>query len=260
MRSRQGYLACDGLPTTMADGVFRTTITDGVLQAGRPDTDWLSTGVDGGRQRADAAYNITVPTEWDDTDLSEYVDRRTAAAGFEIDGPALLTGVKQRHARRAILNPVEALVTAGLSNPATLPPQGAVESSTTATADRTTPDATDHYGTINIIVGTTRALPPAALASLLAGVAEAKTATLSHRTDFSGTTSDAVVVGSDPTGAPAQFAGSATTVGQAARACVRDALTAAVDARYPDGDLPGSVAAADYGTATMATAAVSTPR
>lgn len=35
----------------MDDGVFETTITDGVLQASRPDTDWLSTGVGGGRQR-----------------------------------------------------------------------------------------------------------------------------------------------------------------------------------------------------------------
>ena len=244
----------------MADEVFEITISDGALQAGRPDTDWLSTGVDGGRERADAAYNITVPSGWDDTDLSEYVARRTAAAGFETDGPALLTGVEQQHARRAVLDPVEALVTAGLSNPATLPPGDATESSTTTTADRTTPDATEHCGTINIIVGTTRALPPAALASLLAGVAEAKTATLSHRTDFTGTTSDAVIVGSDPAGEPAQFVGSATTVGQAARACVRDGLTAAVDARYPDGELPRSVADADYGAATTATATVSTPK
>jgi len=244
----------------MVDSVFETTITDGVLQASRPDTDWLSTGVDGGRQRADAAYNITVPTGWDDTDLSEYVDRRTAAAGFEIDAPALLTGVEQRHARRAVLDPVEVLVTAGLSNPATLPSRDATESSTTVEGDSTTPDATDHHGTINIIVGTTRALPPGALASLLAGVAEAKTATLSHRTDITGTTSDAVIVGSDPTGATAQFAGSATTVGQAARACVRDGLTAALDARYPDGELPRSVADAEYGAATTATATVSTPR
>jgi len=243
----------------MADDVFEITSNGGVLQVGRPDTDWLSTGVDGGRQRADAAYNITVPGGWGDTDLNEYVARRTAAAGFETDGPALLTGVEQHHARRAVLDPVEALVTAGLSNPATLPPGDATESAT-ATTDRTTPDAVDHGGTINIIVGTTRALPPAALAGLLAGVAEAKTATLSHRTDFTGTTSDAVTVGSDPAGEPAQFAGSATTVGQAARACVRDGLTAAVDARYPDGGLPRSVADADYGVATTATATVSTPK
>jgi len=89
----------------MADEVFEITISDGALQAGRPDTDWLSTGVDGGRGRADAAYNITVPSGWDDTDLSEYVARRTAAAGFETDGPALLTGVEQQHAKTGCSRP-----------------------------------------------------------------------------------------------------------------------------------------------------------
>jgi len=174
----------------------------------------------------------------------------------------LLTGVAQQHARRAVLDPVEAVVTAGLSNPATLPPRDAVDTSTP------TPEAGDtgrnvdhdHHGTINIIAGTTRALPPAALASLLAGVVEAKTATLSRRTGFSGTTSDAVIVGSDPDGEPARFVGSATAVGNAARACVRDGLTAALDARYPNEEHPESVDDADHGVETTATATVSTPQ
>ena len=245
----------------MDEGVFETTVTDGVLQARRPHTDWLSTGVDGGRQRADVAYNVTVPAGWENTDLRAYIDRRVATAGFDADGPALLTGVSQQHARRAVLDPVEAVVTAGLSNPATLPPRDAVDTSTpTPEAGDTGRNADhDHHGTINIIVGTTRALPPAALASLLAGVVEAKTATLSRRTGFTGTTSDAVIVGSDPDGEPARFVGSATAVGNAARACVRDGLTAALDARYPNEEHPESVADADHGVETTATATVSTP-
>jgi adenosylcobinamide hydrolase len=245
----------------MDEGVFETTITDGVLQARRPHTDWLSTGVDGGRQHADAAYNVTVPTGWKETDLRAYIDRRGAAAGFDTDGPALLTGVAQRHARRAVLDPVEVIVTAGLSNPATLPPRDSIDTSTpTANAVDSDGDAGGyHHGTINIIVGTTRALPPAALASLLAGVAEAKTATLSRRTGFTGTTSDAVIVGSDPDGEPTRFVGSATTVGNAARACVRDGLIAALNARYPNEEHPESVADADHGIETTATATVSTP-
>lgn len=246
----------------MDTGVFETMVTDGVLQARRPHTDWLSTGVDGGRQRADVAYNVTVPTGWEDTDLRAYIDRRVATAGFDADGPALLTGVAQQHARRAVLDPVEAVVTAGLSNPATLPPRDAADTSTpTPGAGDTGRNAdNDHHGTINIIVGTTRALPSAALASLLAGVVEAKTATLSRRTGFTGTTSDAVIVGSDPDGEPARFVGSATTVGNAARACVREGLTAALDARYPDGEHPGSISDADHGVETTATATVSTPQ
>jgi len=53
-----------------------------------------------------------------------------------------------------------------------------------------------------------------------------------------GTTSDAVVVASDPDGDPATFSGSATRVGAATRACVREAVDAALDARYgtADGD------------------------
>ncbi|TQQ79722.1 adenosylcobinamide amidohydrolase [Halonotius roseus] len=242
--------------------MFETTITDGVLQARRPHTDWLSTGVDGGRQHADAAYNVTVPTGWEKTDLRAYIDRRVADAGFDADGPALLTGVEQRHARRAALDPVEAIVTAGLSNPATLPPRDSIDTSTP------TPESGDaecnadhgHPGTINIIVGTSRALPPAALASLLASVVEAKTATLARRTGFTGTTSDAVIVGSDPDGEPTRFVGSATAVGNAARACVRDGLTAALDARYQNEEHPESVGDADHGIETTATATVSTPR
>ena len=246
----------------MDEGVFETTVADGVLQARRPNTDWLSTGVDGGRQRADVAYNVTVPAGWEHTILRAYIDRRVITAGFDTDGPALLTGVEQRHARRAVLGPVEAVVTAGLSNPATLPLRDAADTSTSTpeTGDTGRTAEHNHHGTINIIVGTSRALPPAALASLLASVAEAKTATLSRRTGFTGTTSDAVIVGSDPDGEPARFVGSATAVGNAARACVRDGLIAALNARYPDDEYPESVGDADHGVETTATATVSTPQ
>lgn len=94
---------------------------------------------------------------------------------------------------------------------------------------------------------------------MLAGIAETKAATLLRSTGFTGTTSDAVIVGSDPDGEPAQFAGSATPIGQAARACVRDGLTAAIAARYPDSNFPESVVDADHGATTTATATVSTP-
>ena len=237
------------------------TIRDGVLQLARPATEWLSTGVDGGRHTADAVYNITVPTGWAETDISPYVADRLAGAGFEEGGPALLTGVAQRHARVAVCEPVCVVVTAGLSNPATLPPRDdddADESLAADAADSPTDDRTGfRLGTINVLAVTTRSLPPGALATLLTVLTEAKTATLLARTGFSGTTSDAVVVGCDPTGDYAPFSGSSTTVGRAARLCVRDALTAALDARYATDSIPDAVGEARYGCVTTGETRVS---
>ena len=240
------------------DNGFETTIIEGVLQVRRPQTRWLSTGSNGGRVSADAAYNITVPDGWDETELEAYADQRITAAGFDTTGPALLTGVAQQHARCATCGPVTAVITAGISNPAALPPRDAVAGDEDDSGTDSDPDH-GHPGTINIILVTTRSLEPAGLATLLAGVAEAKAVTLHRQTGFSGTTSDAVIVGSDPAGEPAAFAGSATAVGRAARACVRDGLGAALDARYEDTEMPESVPDADHGTTTTATATVSKP-
>jgi len=212
---------------------------------------WLSTGFNGGSHRTEAVYNITVPEGWTETDLEEYVDTRLVEAGFDASGPALLTGVDQRHARRAVLDPVEVVVTAGVSNPSTLPPAARPET------DQSEANWEFQPGTINIIAGTRRALPPGALANLIGVVTEAKTATLLRLTGFSGTTSDAVIVGSDPTGEDAQFSGSSTPVGRAARACVRDALTAALDSRYETEAIPESVEDAEYGCTTTVEAPVS---
>jgi len=212
---------------------------------------WLSTGFNGGTHRSDAVYNITVPEGWTETDLEEYVDTRLAEAGFDAPGPALLTGVDQQHARRAILDPVEIVVTAGISNPSTLPPASRPET------EPSEPNRKFRPGTINIIAGTRCALRPGAVANLVGVVTEAKTATLLRQTGFSGTTSDAVIIGSDPTGEGAQFSGSSTPVGRAARACVRDALTAALESRYETEATPESVDDAAYGCATTVEATVS---
>lgn len=222
--------------------MFETAVGDGVLQFARPGTRWLATGPAGGYQRADAAYNVTVPEGWERTDPSVYARERIVAAGFEEEGPALLTGVEQRHARGASAGSVTVVATVGLSNPAQFGERDGERSS----------DRDDDWrpGTVNLLVGTTRALDDGALATLLSTVVEAKTAVLQPRTGFSGTTSDAVIVGCDPAGEPAAFAGSATAVGSAARASVRDALTASLESRYRDADVPESIAAADYGTLT----------
>jgi adenosylcobinamide hydrolase len=230
--------------------MFETTARDGVLRMERPDTRWLSTGWAGGYATADAAHTVSVPEGWHADDVAGYVHDRLSRASFVDSGPVLLTGVDLDHVRGARRGPVEVYATAGLSNPAALPmdPDGG-----------RLPDDRHGAGTVNLVVGTTRALDDAALANLIAVAAEAKAATLLAEAGVPGTTTDAVVVATDPDGERAGFSGSATTVGAAARACVRDAVRASLDARYDDASPPASVADADYGVVTDARAEVFEP-
>ncbi len=259
----------------MAAGVFEATVREGACRLRRPGTRWLSTGYAGGESRGPAAYNLSVPEGWAETDLDAYAADRLERAGFDEPGPALLTGVSQAHARRARLGAVEAVVTAGVSNPAALPVPGSGESdAATADGDADTDDAPhprpsdadpedgSPHGTVNVFVGTTRALEPGGLSNLLTVAAEAKAATLLARAGVPGTTTDAVVAACDPAGDPAPFSGSATPVGRAARACVRDALSASLDSRYPDPDRGADAAAADaeYGVVTDRRSRVSSLR
>jgi len=233
--------------------MFDATVRDDVLALERPGTRWLSTGWDGGTSAADYAYNVTVPEGWHPDSIDEYVADRLADATFPTDdaAPVLLTGVAQRHARLARCGPVAAAATVGVSNPAALPmdPDGG------ALPEDSDPVA----GTVNVVVGTARRLDDAALANLVAVAAEAKTATLLATAGFPGTTSDAVVAACDPEGEPSAFSGSATRVGAAARACVRDAVTASLDSRYEDDELPDAVDDARHGVSTDVRADVAAP-
>lgn len=244
-------------------GVFEATVREGVLRLRHPNARWLSTGWNGGRSRAPAAYNVSVPEGFDRTDLGTYRDERLARAGFDPadasdSAPALFTGVSMEHARGARRGPVVAYATAGLSNPAMLPmepdaPPAAAAETPSAASPRQRP------GTVNLIVGTTQRLAPGAGANLVAVAAEAKAATLLATAGVPGTTSDAVVVADDPAGEPAAFSGSATAVGAAARVCVRDAIRASLRSRYPDGDLPGPAADAEHGVVADERAEVFNP-
>ncbi|ELZ48066.1 adenosylcobinamide amidohydrolase [Halorubrum distributum JCM 9100] len=254
--------------------MFEATVREGVLRLRRPGTRWLSTGWDGGRSRAATAYNVTVPEGFDRTDLAAYRDERLARAEFGAEGnvggdrdaaPTLFTGVSMDHARGARLGPVVAYATVGLSNPAMLPVEPEAASTAGTAGPTESREATGRTegrpdpGTVNLIVGTTRRLAPGAAANLVAVAAEAKAATLLAAAGVPGTTSDAVVVGDDPAGEPAEFSGSATAVGGAARACVRDAVRAGLRSRYPDGDVPGPAADAEHGVVTDERAEVFDP-
>lgn len=248
-----------------------------VLELFRPDTLWLSTGWRGGRRTADAAYSVTVPNGWQPDDLAGDVTERLVEAGVAdvsaadvgCDAPVLLTGVDVDHARGARLGPVEAYATVGVSNLAELPMDPRLDSSE-STPESDLPDPTPEsessaadsdrpIGTVNLVVGTTASLSSGALANLVAVAAEAKAATLVDAIGAPGTTSDAVVVASDPAGPETTFSGSATPVGNATRACVREAVRASLAVRY-DGDTPpNSVEDAEYGVVTDARAEVFTP-
>jgi adenosylcobinamide hydrolase len=221
--------------------------TDDRLTLRRPETRWLSNGFDGGYATAAAAHNLTVPEGFDRTDLAAYATERLGAAPA---GPTLLTGVRQEHARGARYGPIEAVVTAGLSNPAVLPiEEPPVDGEgTSMRTERGTADP----GTVNVFLGSETPLTDGGLAGLLATAVEAKTATLAAVAGCTGTTSDAVVVGCPVTDGGAQFAGSATAVGNAARVCVRDAIRSALSARYEEA-VPDPERT-DHGTVTSGTA------
>jgi len=235
--------------------MFEPTRSEGVLQLASPETRWLSTGYNGGFEHASAAYNITVPEGWEREDIDRYGRERREKAGFEQAGPTLLTGVDVRHARGARLAPVVAYATVGLSNPATLPPEPSE-----AREREQSESASSEVGTVNLILGTSRSLTDGAHANLVSVVAEAKTATLLDIADVTGTTTDAIVVGSATDGEPAEFSGSATPVGAAARACVREALRASFAARYAESEPPETVEVARYGVVTDQRADVFDPR
>jgi len=166
-----------GEPTS-SEPFFDATRRDGVLELARERAEWLSTGWRGGRTRADAVYNCTVPGNWRCDDVAGFVRERLDEAGFAESGvgvedaPVLLTGVAMEHARGARVGPVEAYATAGVSNPAALP---------TEPAGGDLPDGEYVAGTVNVVVGTTRAPAPGAFANLVAIAAEARAATLLSR-------------------------------------------------------------------------------
>ncbi|MFW5948567.1 MAG: adenosylcobinamide amidohydrolase [Halolamina sp.] len=239
-------------------GAFEPTVRDGLLHVEGTGVRWLSSAPGDGFCDADAAYNVTVPEGWDRTDLDVYASERRDSAGFDEPGPTLFTGVDQTHLRGARLDSVVAYATAGLSNPAALS-MSAAQGQERETEAAPVTDEEPPVGTVNVIVGTTRALDDGTLASLYGVVVEAKAATLLAETGFPGTTSDAAVVGTNLSGEPATFAGSSTAVGSAARACVRDAVRASLDARYAEESIPESVEAAAYGVSTTRRAALFEP-
>lgn len=87
--------------------MFETATEAGICRLGRPSARWLATGWSGGYRDADAAYNVSVPTGFERTDLAAYADERLAEAGFDRDGPTPLYGSQPpaRTRREAAIHP-----------------------------------------------------------------------------------------------------------------------------------------------------------
>lgn len=276
-----------------AEPIVSTAVCDGVTQLRRPETHWVSTGPNGGHSTGPTAYNVTVPSGWERTDLRAYIDERLDRAGFDTAGPALLTGVEQGHARIARAGPAAVLATAGVSNPAPLVDEPPEQLSANRDQDERDGGRSSQHGTVNVIAVVDRQLCPAARLNLLSVVAEAKTATVLDAAGVPGTTTDAVVIGSQPVAGtetdneatnttqdttmqqhqaadsagggtaqddePIRFTGSGTVVGAAVRCCTRDAVQASLFARYDETALPESVADAEYGVRMAVETEVETP-
>ena len=171
------------------------------------DFDGLSTGINGGRRRVRAVLNHQVGFDFNEPDARAYIAR--VVAGFEVAGPyfAFLTAVYMENLCVIEDARLTAFVTAGISNPVHDPSQP---------------------GTINIILAIGGRMSEGALANAIITATEAKTRALfDSGYDFTGTTTDAVVVlgvppGPDDGAVPFyEYGGPLTEIGQSIYRCVK---------------------------------------
>jgi adenosylcobinamide hydrolase len=175
----------------------------------------LSSGVDGGRRAVNNILNIQVPHNFSHDDPKSYVEGMAASMTLEGGYVALLTAVEMKHVRILSDACVTVFVTAGLTNPSS-------------------------FGTINIIVISSETLSEGAIAGTIVTATEAKTRALIDKgLQFTGTTSDAIVVAYDGTGEgePILYSGPATPFGRRVAKLVRLGVKEALKAHYGSDDV-----------------------
>jgi adenosylcobinamide hydrolase len=175
----------------------------------------LSSGVDGGRRAVNNILNIQVPHDFSHDDPKSYVDGMAASLTLEGDCLALLTAVEMKNVRILSDACVTVFVTAGLTNPSS-------------------------FGTINIIVISSETLSEGAIAGTIITATEAKTrALLDKGLQFTGTTSDAVIVAYEKSSEnePILYSGPATPLGSRVAKLVRLAVKEALKAHYGSDDV-----------------------
>ena len=175
----------------------------------------LSSGVDGGRRAVKNILNIQVSPDFSHDDPKSYIEDVAASMTLEGDCLALLTAVEMHNVR--ILNDacVTVFVTAGLTNPSS-------------------------FGTINIIVISSETLSEGAIAGTIITATEAKTRALIDKGfQFTGTTSDAVIVAYENSskGDSILYSGLATPFGSRVAKLVRWGVKEALKAHYGSDDV-----------------------
>jgi adenosylcobinamide hydrolase len=175
----------------------------------------LSSGVDGGRRAVKNILNIQVPHDFSHDDPKSYIEGMATSMTLERDYLALLTAVEIRNVRILSDACVTVFVTAGLTNPSS-------------------------FGTINIIIISSKTLSEGAIAGTIITATEAKTRALIDKgLQFTGTTSDAIVVAyeSSSEGEPILYSGPATPFGSRVAKLVRVGVKEALKAYYGSDDV-----------------------
>jgi adenosylcobinamide hydrolase len=175
----------------------------------------LSSGVDGGRRAVKNILNIQVPHDFSHDDPKSYIEGMAASMTLEGDSLALLTAVEMQHVRILSDACVTVFVTAGLTNPSS-------------------------FGTINIIVISSETLSEGAIAGTIITATEAKTRALIDKgLQFTGTTSDAIIVAYENSteGEPILYSGPTTPFGSRVAKLVRLGVKKALKAYYGSDDV-----------------------
>lgn len=175
----------------------------------RGDFKAVSTGVDGGMREVSTLLNSTVSKDFSNENPLEYIQDILSKKGYSNDAFGLLTAVNMTHLCVLRYDFVTVFVTAGVSNP--------------------NPDPTKPH-TINIIAVSDEELSDAALLETIITVTEAKAHALRLLgRDFTGTTSDAVIVACKKSGNPHTYAGTATPVGERVYSAVLKGVVEAIN-------------------------------
>ena len=188
--------------------VDRTLVVSGKFEA-------LSSGVDGGRRAVDHILNIQVPHDFSHSDPKRFINDKAASLNLAGSYIALLTAVEMKNVQTLSNACLTAFVTAGLTNPSS-------------------------FGTINIILVSSRKLSEGAMAGAIITATEAKTrALLDYGFNFTGTTTDAVVIAHENSGDDrlVVYSGPATPFGKRVTKLVRLGVKNALKAHYGTDDV-----------------------
>jgi len=207
------------------DGIFAESRENAIIIHSDFPLKVLSSAVlNGGLIHSQNILNYQIPLDYSHKDPKMDLKRISEAQGLKKPVIGLMTGVSIRNV--SIKNEMSrdlftcAVITAGLSNPATAGDYIPIKD----------------FGTINIIVLIEGNLTDSALVDAVKTITEAKTLVL-HELDIrspysdhfaTGTTSDAVVVACTGKGKILEYAGTATELGYLIANCVKKALRKAL--------------------------------